>query len=82
METFWQNRSDGRLLLRRRCWRWTKLPADKVRHVTPRETQESLLRAFQTAVMNGRTTQFAALLSSDIRLMTDRRQDRRRHPGP
>jgi RNA polymerase sigma factor (sigma-70 family) len=44
---------------------------DKVRHVTPRETQESLLRAFQTAVMNGRTTQLAALLSSDIRLTTD-----------
>jgi hypothetical protein len=44
---------------------------DKVRHVTPRETQESLLRAFQTAVMNGRTTQLAALLSSDIRMTTD-----------
>ena len=44
---------------------------DKVRHVTPRETQESLLRAFQTAVMDGRTTQLAALLSSDIRLTTD-----------
>lgn len=44
---------------------------DKVRHVTPRETQESLLHAFQTAVMNGRTTQLAALLSSDIRLTTD-----------
>jgi RNA polymerase sigma factor (sigma-70 family) len=44
---------------------------DKVRHVTPRETQESLLLAFQTAVMDGRTTQLAALLSSDIRLTTD-----------
>jgi hypothetical protein len=33
---------------------------DKVRCVTPRETQESLLRAFQTAVMSGRTTQLAA----------------------
>jgi RNA polymerase sigma factor (sigma-70 family) len=44
---------------------------DKLRHVTPRETQESLLRAFQTAVMNGHTTQLAALLSSDIRLTTD-----------
>jgi RNA polymerase sigma factor (sigma-70 family) len=44
---------------------------DKVRYVTPLETQESLLRAFQTAVMSGRTTQLAALLSSDIRLTTD-----------
>jgi RNA polymerase sigma factor (sigma-70 family) len=44
---------------------------DKVRHVTPRETQESLLLAFQTAVMDGRTTQLAALLSSDIRMTTD-----------
>jgi hypothetical protein len=37
----------------------------------PQETQQKLLRAFQTAVMNGRTTQLAALLSSDIRLTTD-----------
>ncbi len=44
---------------------------DKVRHVTPRKTQESLLHAFQMAVMNGRTTQLAALLSSDIRLTAD-----------
>ena len=44
---------------------------DKVRHVTPRETQERLLQAFQTAVMNGFTAQLAALLSSDIRLTTD-----------
>ena len=44
---------------------------DKVRHVTPRETQDSLLRAFQSAVMSGSTTQLAALLSTDIRLTTD-----------
>lgn len=44
---------------------------DKVRHVTPRETQENLLRAFQAAVMNGSTAQLSALLSSDIRLTTD-----------
>jgi len=36
---------------------------DKVRHVTPRETQEKLLRAFQTAVINGRTTQLACPLT-------------------
>jgi RNA polymerase sigma factor (sigma-70 family) len=44
---------------------------DKVRHVTPKETQDNLLRAFQTAVMSGSTNQLAALLSSDIRLTTD-----------
>jgi RNA polymerase sigma-70 factor (ECF subfamily) len=44
---------------------------DKVRHVTPRETQDSLLRAFQSAVMSGSTTQLAALLSTDIRLIMD-----------
>ena len=44
---------------------------DKVRHVTPRETQDRLLHAFQSAVMNGSTTQLAALLSGDIRLTTD-----------
>lgn len=44
---------------------------DKVRHITPRETQDSLLRAFQSAVMSGSTTQLAALLSADIRLTMD-----------
>jgi RNA polymerase sigma-70 factor, ECF subfamily len=44
---------------------------DKVRHVTPKETQDNLLRAFQSAVMSGSTNQLAALLSSDIRLTTD-----------
>ena len=44
---------------------------DKVRHVTPKETQDSLLRAFESAVMSGSTNQLAALLSSDIRLTTD-----------
>ena len=44
---------------------------DKVRHVTPKETQDNLLRAFQAAVMSGSTSQLAALLSSDIRLTTD-----------
>jgi RNA polymerase sigma-70 factor, ECF subfamily len=44
---------------------------DKVRHVTPKETQDNLLRAFQLAVMSGSTNQLAALLSSDIRLTTD-----------
>ncbi len=44
---------------------------DKVRHVTPRDTQANLLRAFQSAVMSGSTNQLAALLSSDIRLTTD-----------
>jgi len=44
---------------------------DKVRHVTPKDTQDTLLRAFQSAVMSGSTNQLAALLSSDIRLTTD-----------
>ena len=44
---------------------------DKVRYVTPRETQDSLLLAFEMAVMNGGTAQLAALLSSDIRMTTD-----------
>ena len=44
---------------------------DRVRHVTPRDTQADLLRAFQSAVMSGSTSQLAALLSSDIRLTTD-----------
>ena len=44
---------------------------DKVRHVTPRDTQDNLLRAFESAVMSGTTEQLAALLSSDIRLTTD-----------
>jgi len=44
---------------------------DKVRHVTPKDTQDTLLRAFQSAVMSGSTQQLAALLSSDIRLTTD-----------
>ena len=44
---------------------------DKIRHVTPLETQEDLLRAFQSAVMSGSTTELAALLSADVRLTTD-----------
>jgi hypothetical protein len=44
---------------------------DKVRHVTPKQTQDTLLRAFQSAVMSGSTNDLALLLSSDIRLTTD-----------
>lgn len=44
---------------------------DKIRHITPRETQDGLLRAFQSAVMSGNTTKLAELLSTDIRLTTD-----------
>jgi len=44
---------------------------NKVRHITPRQTQDALLRAFQSAVMSGSTTRLAALLSTDIRLTTD-----------
>jgi RNA polymerase sigma-70 factor (ECF subfamily) len=44
---------------------------DKVRHVTPLETQEDLLQAFQSAVMSGSTSELAALLSADVRLTTD-----------
>jgi RNA polymerase sigma factor (sigma-70 family) len=44
---------------------------DKVRHVTPRETEDRLLRAFQSAVVSGSTTQLAALLSTDVRLIMD-----------
>jgi RNA polymerase sigma factor (sigma-70 family) len=43
----------------------------KIRHVTPKETQDGLLRAFQSAVMSGSTTRLAAILSSDICLTTD-----------
>jgi RNA polymerase sigma-70 factor (ECF subfamily) len=39
---------------------------DKVRHVTPKETQDDLLRAFQSAVMSGSTHQLAALLGSRL----------------
>jgi RNA polymerase sigma-70 factor (ECF subfamily) len=44
---------------------------DKMRHVTPLETQGNLLRAFQSAVMSGSTTELADLLSADVRLTTD-----------
>jgi RNA polymerase sigma-70 factor, ECF subfamily len=44
---------------------------DKIRYITPRETQDSLLRAFQSAVMSGSIIQLSALLSSDIRLAAD-----------
>ena len=44
---------------------------DKVRHITPRETQDRLLYAFQSAVMSGSTAQLSALLSTDIRLTAD-----------
>jgi len=37
---------------------------DKVRHVTSRETQDSILCAFQSAVMSGSTSQLAELLST------------------
>ena len=43
----------------------------RVRHVTPVETQDRLLRAFQSAINSGSTTLLAGLLSSDIRLTTD-----------
>jgi hypothetical protein len=43
----------------------------RIHHATPTETQDRLLRAFQSAVMSGSTVQLARLLSSDIRLTTD-----------
>ena len=43
----------------------------KARHAPPAETQDRLLRAFETAVMRGSTAELAELLSSDIRLTTD-----------
>ena len=43
----------------------------KVRHITPVETQDRLLQAFQSAITSGSTDQLASLLSSDIRLTTD-----------
>jgi RNA polymerase sigma factor (sigma-70 family) len=43
----------------------------KIRHITPTETQDQLLRAFQSAVTSGSTAQLAALLSSDIHLTAD-----------
>ena len=68
----------------RRCWRWTNLPAESSSRTPVRKSTtirlatshrvkslESLLRVFQTAVINGRTTQLAAFLSSDLRLTTD-----------
>jgi RNA polymerase sigma-70 factor (ECF subfamily) len=47
------------------------IDGNKVRHVTPVETQDRLLRAFKAAVASGSTDQLASLLSSDIRLTTD-----------
>jgi RNA polymerase sigma factor (sigma-70 family) len=38
---------------------------DKVRHITPRETQDSLLRAFQSAVLSGSITQLYIRLTTD-----------------
>ena len=44
---------------------------EKVRHVTPAETQERLLAAFQSAVAGGGTAQLVSLLSDDIELSAD-----------
>lgn len=43
----------------------------KVRHITPAETQDRLLQAFQSAITSGSMDQLVALLSTDIRLTTD-----------
>lgn len=43
----------------------------KVRHVAPAERQDELLSAFHFAIMNGETSQLAALLSDDIRFTAD-----------
>jgi RNA polymerase sigma-70 factor (ECF subfamily) len=43
----------------------------KVRHVTPRERQEQLLAAFETALTSGSTEPLAALLSDEIELAAD-----------
>jgi RNA polymerase sigma factor (sigma-70 family) len=47
------------------------LAQEKPRHVTPLETQDRLLTAFQTAVLSGSTGELAAILSADIRVTTD-----------
>ncbi len=44
---------------------------EKVRHETPRERQQQLLSAFETAVTSGEINTLAALLSEDIRLAAD-----------
>lgn len=49
----------------------THITQAKIRHVTPSETQDQLLEAFQSAITSGSTTQLVALLSSDIRLTID-----------
>lgn len=49
----------------------THIDQAKIRHVTPAETQDRLLHAFQSAITSGSTTQLVALLSSDIRLTID-----------
>ncbi len=49
----------------------THIDQAKIRHVTPAETQNRLLNAFQSAITSGSTTQLVVLLSSDIRLTID-----------
>jgi RNA polymerase sigma factor (sigma-70 family) len=44
---------------------------EKVRHETPRERQQQLLSAFETAVTSGEINTLAALLSEDVRLAAD-----------
>jgi RNA polymerase sigma-70 factor (ECF subfamily) len=43
----------------------------QVRHVTPVDQQEKLLAAFETAIVSGDATPFAALLSDDVALSAD-----------
>lgn len=47
------------------------LENDKVRHVTPAQTQEQLLAAFQQAVSSGVTQDLSHLLSADVRFIAD-----------
>lgn len=47
------------------------LDQEKVRHVTPVERQNELLSAFEVALREGETDQFAAMLSDDIEMTSD-----------
>jgi len=47
------------------------IEAGKARHVTPRETQDRLLRAFQAAIVTGDAASLGTMLSSELRVTTD-----------
>lgn len=49
----------------------THVEQGKARYVTPAETQDRLLHAFQSAIQTGNPEQLATLLSGDIRLTAD-----------